>query len=663
MIPKGLPEIEEELGGLESHDYDIEVNAVAFSATVDTLYEDKVTSPKREYMTNAADAHIEAGHTKDFQVTLPTVLDPIFKVRDFGPGLAYALLIITFTRLFGSLKGNTNKQTGYLGLGSKSMYAYTTTATVRSFQNGVVDTYLCSRASGVPKVTHISSGPTDEPDGLEVSYAVRAEDITRFHKAASWLLFGFKGYPVQPKFNMEVHPSWRDGTRVQDDSLVYKTDQVEIYSSTGYYPEVFIRQGPVMYPIKDAPTWLNPYFNAVITVPIGTVGVATSRETLSMDDETSLIIKNIFDETREHIKKSIEDGLASSASWAEACKAYFGNFSFLKAVATPSYGGKQLATYLESEFIDGMTIAESPRHAQRKKLDFVYVNGLSKMVFYYHLAGVDVPRTTKRWELIPSDGRSKYRYLRNATEASLAQLKADCFFEDSQFIDIASIADPGVAPRPKKNSSLNASTTLKPYVIERTRWDWVQADVPTNGEYFWLPCDRKGGKITFRDTGKWGESTGATWFMNVVSPWLEALRSDLVEPFPDYPVLMMPKRVQDKYDPPDDMRLDTYLDAFVTKQAEVMRQAFLVRNLNDNFVKAMGLEVTGAKRVSQRNWGRCFPTLLQRVDLLNGINKKNDKITTEYAAKYPLIFQSGTVDMYKDYIEVMNKNKRKRTKV
>src|SRR4051794_37776012 len=60
-----------------------EANAVAFYAQISGLAKDKIGYPIRELSTNAWDA--SRGR---FEVHLPTPLNPVFRVRDFGPGMS-----------------------------------------------------------------------------------------------------------------------------------------------------------------------------------------------------------------------------------------------------------------------------------------------------------------------------------------------------------------------------------------------------------------------------------------------------------------------------------------------------------------------------------------------------------------------------------------------
>lgn len=113
-------------------------------------------------------------------------------VRDFGPGLTHDQAMGLYTTLFASTKRSSNDVAGCLGLGSKSPFAYCSQFFVRSFQKGEARAYSASiERDGVPCLVHLATKRTSEPDGLEVSFNVKTNDIEEFRKAARFTLFGF----------------------------------------------------------------------------------------------------------------------------------------------------------------------------------------------------------------------------------------------------------------------------------------------------------------------------------------------------------------------------------------------------------------------------------------------------------------------------------------
>ena len=69
--------------------FTIEANAEMFHMLSSGLYTNKIKAVVRELSTNAVDAMIAKGTIQDkqFEVHLPTALEPFFGVRDFGVGL------------------------------------------------------------------------------------------------------------------------------------------------------------------------------------------------------------------------------------------------------------------------------------------------------------------------------------------------------------------------------------------------------------------------------------------------------------------------------------------------------------------------------------------------------------------------------------------------
>jgi hypothetical protein len=157
----------------------------AFKVFFDGIYSDKPRSIAREYMTNCLDAHIMVGKEDEpFQVSLPTIFDPSVRFRDFGPGLSKEGMNDVFLVLFESTKDQSDDFVGQMGIGSKSAWSYTDTFTVTSYQDGVA-TYYSMVFDGInpPDASVMSSGPTDEPNGLEVVVPVSPSDIPDFKTA------------------------------------------------------------------------------------------------------------------------------------------------------------------------------------------------------------------------------------------------------------------------------------------------------------------------------------------------------------------------------------------------------------------------------------------------------------------------------------------------
>ena len=74
--------------GVVSTGFTIKSNAHAFKILSSNMYSNPRHAIIRELSTNALDAHAMNGNTeKPFDVTLPTQFNPVFVLRDYGPGL------------------------------------------------------------------------------------------------------------------------------------------------------------------------------------------------------------------------------------------------------------------------------------------------------------------------------------------------------------------------------------------------------------------------------------------------------------------------------------------------------------------------------------------------------------------------------------------------
>ena len=73
----------------ETSSFGIEVNSTAFDILSSKLYTDKIMAVIRELSCNAYDAHVMKygeNFSKQFEVHIPTMLEPFFEVKDFGIG-------------------------------------------------------------------------------------------------------------------------------------------------------------------------------------------------------------------------------------------------------------------------------------------------------------------------------------------------------------------------------------------------------------------------------------------------------------------------------------------------------------------------------------------------------------------------------------------------
>lgn len=267
--------------------FSIKANGKAFKVLIDGLYSDKIKSVIRELWTNAYDAHVMADNVaQPFECHLPNTFEPFFSVRDYGISMTHAGVMNLYSTVFESSKEGTNEQVGKLGLGSKSPFAYTDTFTVTAWMDGEKRLYSAFIGEDyIPQIAHMLTEPSDEPEGIEVSFPVKMADINSFAVAAERVIVGFETRPIIKGHKIGEKPMVEH--KRGENWVLYK----EMWD--GAITEAHARQGCVLYPIDaDAIQGLTSAQRdllsspIVINFPIGSLEITANREGLGYDKTT-----------------------------------------------------------------------------------------------------------------------------------------------------------------------------------------------------------------------------------------------------------------------------------------------------------------------------------------------------------------------------------------
>lgn len=302
--------------GLESQAFKMQASAKAFEILSSGLYSNRERAVLRELMCNAYDAHIAAGKANvPFEVQLPTSLDPVLKIKDYGTGLSEENVYELFTTYFSSDKTDSNLFVGAFGLGSKSPFAVTDQFTVVSRYNGTKSLYTCFLSEErIPQVSKISENETEEKNGITIQIPVDESKIDRFKQEYLQVVSPF---PIKPL-----------AKGIKDEEVkLYKENEVyikgqgwKIIKGRSYWKDISVIQGNVEYPLNvrslaidyNLKTFFDsfishPTFKLLIYFPLGTLNVATSREELNLDDRTTRNIEKRLTVIQEEIKRQIRE--------------------------------------------------------------------------------------------------------------------------------------------------------------------------------------------------------------------------------------------------------------------------------------------------------------------------------------------------------------------
>ena len=285
-----------------------------FNVLRNQLYSDKITAVLREYSCNAVDAHVEAGiGDRPIEVTLPSKLKLEFKVRDFGPALNDEEIHDVYAFYGESTKRNTNEQTGMLGIGSKSAFAYGDNFVINSYIDGekhIWNAFI--DPSQVGQISKIGTQKTDEENGIEIVIPVREEDTEEFVSKAEGLFRYFKVTPTIKGTNQFEYTQKKP--MFKGDTWPWFKNDGDRWSSR--YEEPKAVMGNIAYPFTAADLNFTDEErieglddmvrgNLHLKCNIGDLDISASREKLQFTEATR---KTIIAKLRE-----VKDGIVAQA--------------------------------------------------------------------------------------------------------------------------------------------------------------------------------------------------------------------------------------------------------------------------------------------------------------------------------------------------------------
>lgn len=306
------------------------------------LYEHKARSLVQEYVSNARDSHRQASRGNDFEITVPTKLNPVFKVKDFGVGLSPDDMTNVFCMYGSSTKEHTNDLTGGLGLGSKSAWAYTDSFSVVSTTNGIRRTYIAHTGlDNNGRLDLISEDNTGEPTGVEIQVAVKPDDVREFRDAV-WRAIYF--WDVRPTVKGDFdYPTQTIGYKINDNIELIDRNNLPEFIECNWNSPLAIIDG-IPYPISDglvnklsSLSKINQLINKRLVLRFGNglVEVAASRESIADSPKSVSALESMCKKTLMVIQTHLteEFGKVNSPSEFFATYAKLKDFFYLDKFA------------------------------------------------------------------------------------------------------------------------------------------------------------------------------------------------------------------------------------------------------------------------------------------------------------------------------------------
>ena len=323
MIPNEIPQISETLGATSAVGnfcITAATQARILMSLSDKMYMAKERAVVREYSTNAADAHVVSDKPiSDIQVSLPTMEDLNFRIRDFGTGLTEVEIRDVYCVFGESTKRNSNKLNGVLGYGCKAGFAHADSFTVTSWNGGKKTVYQCIKGdnSKLPTSIRLSQEDSTEPSGIEVCVPVKQASWHVFHREA--IMF-YRCWPVIPTIKGLSDEDMQDLTKFRSVPATLKGEGWEVRRPTeaargiaymGWVP--YYIDWNVLYHHMALDSKSRALFDLlksndfILYFNMGEVNFVDSREQLEYTEKTLAALVARIKEIFAKIKDSIQD--------------------------------------------------------------------------------------------------------------------------------------------------------------------------------------------------------------------------------------------------------------------------------------------------------------------------------------------------------------------
>lgn len=381
---------------METATASIEMTPHMFQILSVGIYEHPERACIRETSCNAYDTMVEAGTAdKPFKVHLPSDLEPYYEVRDFGMGMTHEQVMKLYLTYGASTKRDSNDLIGGLGIGSKSPFAIAQSFTVTSYKDGTVRRYSVYMEEGIPQVTKLTESATTEPNGVAVRVAVATAKIPVFLREAARI---YTHFPVKPETNIDIAGSYDGLSVLTEEKGVFKIFSGQNNTRT---IKTGIVMGNIEYPVditdivsdfdKVIPSFLRQNIaSALIYLPIGSVNIAASRESLQLTDATKQVIVDIFAKVGKEILTSFQVKIDSCKTLYETIQTFFESVGDSKIanhttmLKNLTWGGKTLLEWV-TEQDESRTRDEIDPVTGNVRLD--YYNKTKKEYIYPAITG------------------------------------------------------------------------------------------------------------------------------------------------------------------------------------------------------------------------------------------------------------------------------------
>lgn len=306
-----------------SQDFTIGDVSVVIDILRNKLYRHKVRTCVQEYISNGRDAMREIGSKGKIDIVLPTMFEPTFKVRDYGPGISPDRMYNVFIKYASSTKRTSNKQTGGFGIGAKSAWSYTESFTIVTYIDGVQRSYVAHiGANNNGRLDYLGETTTKEPNGTEIQIPVSPKDNTEFKSSAFravyfWDKSEYPNFKNVAKDDIETYNpgDMLDNLEVNNGlpSFIIEEHETGLVLSIDGIPYVLSQALANKVPSLKALTDLVTG-QLVLHLKTGDIEVAASREEVADSKQTQDALETVAKQTLGIIKTKLTKEFSKATS-------------------------------------------------------------------------------------------------------------------------------------------------------------------------------------------------------------------------------------------------------------------------------------------------------------------------------------------------------------
>jgi len=298
--------------------------------TVNKTYSYKELAVVREYVCNARDAHAYKGNLdQPFTITAPTIIDPIFRVRDYGDGLTEERFEEIFINIASSDKRESDVTDGCYGIGAKSAFCYSNEFMVTVWNSGYKTMNLAHMSKKKElNWIQVSREKSDEPSGVEIEVSVKPESVEIFREQIVHICKYLQNCAMPKLINMKQDEIKKDKVFVKGNGWFINGSEFVRNSAGRYYGnnatfEITAIHGNVAYTVdlsKLGKDFDNvPRLGSIHFVfDLGEVDNPPSRETLEYTPKTILALKERCDLFKKEVLSESQKNMDASSNINEA---------------------------------------------------------------------------------------------------------------------------------------------------------------------------------------------------------------------------------------------------------------------------------------------------------------------------------------------------------